>query len=61
MRATTTILATLISAGPALAHPGHVAEAAGHSHFLAAGSLALAALITAICLIRYRKRPERRA
>jgi hypothetical protein len=41
-------LAAILAALPAsaLAHPGHYAEAAGHSHWLAAAALAVAGLIT---------------
>ena len=35
-------LPVLLLAAPAFAHPGHVAEAAGHSHFLALGIVAYA-------------------
>ena len=41
---------------PALAHPGHFAESSGHSHWLAAGTLALAAVIAGAALWRSRKR-----
>jgi uncharacterized membrane protein YfcA len=44
MKAAISTLAILI-ATPALADPGHFAEAHGHSHWLAAGALALAAMI----------------
>ncbi len=39
-----TALPALVFAAPALAHPGHVAEQAGHSHWLAlaAGGVAVA-------------------
>ena len=47
---------------PALAHPGHYAEAAGHSHWLALGALALAGAITGVALIRAaRKRAASKA
>ncbi|EAR49588.1 hypothetical protein OG2516_09128 [Oceanicola granulosus HTCC2516] len=39
-----TILA-LLAASPAAAHPGHIAEVAGHGHWIAAGALGLAALV----------------
>lgn len=35
----------LLSAGSAQAHPGHLAEVAGHGHWLAAGALAAAAAL----------------
>lgn len=40
--AVTTLIA---SAAPALAHPGHLQEAAGHAHWLAFGALSFAGLI----------------
>ena len=32
----------LFVAGPALAHPGHLADAAGHDHWIALGALGVA-------------------
>ena len=65
MRAAVIIAATL-TATPALADPGHFAAAHGHSHWLAAGALALAAIIGAVALRRSRsvrraKKAERKA
>jgi len=58
-------LAAILAALPAtaLAHPGHYAEAAGHSHWLALGTLSLAGLIAAIGVFRAvrRARKDRRA
>ena len=51
---TITAIAILI-ATPALADPGHFAASHGHSHWVAAGALALAALIGAVALWRGRK------
>ncbi len=50
-------IATLVilSATPALADPGHFAEAHGHSHWLAAGALALATVIGGVALWKIRK------
>ncbi len=42
-------------ATPALADPGHFAASHGHSHWLAAGALALAAVIGAVALWKGRK------
>jgi hypothetical protein len=53
--------ATLIaSAAPALAHPGHLQEAAGHTHWIAVGALCFAGLIALTGLARSlrRRRPE---
>ncbi|QHQ35737.1 DUF6732 family protein [Algicella marina] len=33
---------TALVPGAAMAHPGHLAEAAGHSHWIALGAIALA-------------------
>jgi hypothetical protein len=52
--AVTAATAALI-AGPAIAHPGHFAESHGHAHWLAAGALALAAVIGGIALWRSRR------
>jgi len=54
MKTTITLLAVLF-ATPALAHPGHFAESHGHNHWLAAGLLALAAVIGVVALWRARK------
>ena len=40
-------IAAWLPAGVAWAHPGHVDQAAGHSHWLAYGAAALALLIAA--------------
>ncbi|HSF94001.1 MAG TPA: DUF6732 family protein [Thermohalobaculum sp.] len=59
-----TALATLTAliASPALADPGHFAESHGHSHWLAAAALALAAVIGAVALWRSRSsRPAAKA
>jgi len=37
----------LLSPLPALAHPGHLADLAGHSHWIALGGLALAGALAA--------------
>lgn len=42
MRTIITLLITL-SAGPALAHIGHLGEVAGHGHWIALGGIAIAA------------------
>ncbi|MEM7508398.1 MAG: DUF6732 family protein [Pseudomonadota bacterium] len=36
-----------LAANPALAHPGHFAELAGHSHWIALGALVAAGALTA--------------
>ena len=52
-----TILAVLLAltAGPALAHIGHLGEVAGHGHWIALGGIALAG---AIALLGNRKKSE---
>lgn len=40
------LLLFLCSASPALAHVGHVAEWAGHSHWIAGAAIAAAAALT---------------
>ena len=54
MKAAIATVATLL-ATPALADPGHFAASHGHSHGLAAGALALAAVIGAVALWKGRK------
>lgn len=53
-------------ATPALAHPGHVADQGGHSHWYVLGALGLALLIAGAALWRGRRakraaRAERKA
>ncbi len=60
MKATISTLVTLL-ATPALADPGHFAASHGHNHWLAAGALALAAVIGAVALWKARKTSERKA
>ena len=52
---------SLAFAAPALAHTGHVAEEAGHSHFLAIGSIAAAGLIAVVAVARYLRVRRRKA
>ena len=54
---------TALIATPAMAHPGHFAESHGHSHWLALGTLALAAVIGTVALWRGRtaKKAEKKA
>lgn len=40
-----TTLAALLIAGPAAAHPGHLAEVAGHGHWLGAAAIGAAIAI----------------
>ncbi len=46
---------TVLIATPALADPGHFTASHGHNHWLAAGALALAAVIGAVALWKGRK------
>ena len=39
-------------ATPALAHPGHIAEQAGHAHWVAIGATLTAAAIIVMALVR---------
>ena len=52
--------ALIVSASPAFADPGHLGEAAGHSHWLALGALSFAGLIALTGLVRTlrRRTPE---
>ncbi len=54
MKITGATVAALL-ATPALADPGHFAASHGHSHWLGAGALALAAVIGAVALWQGRK------
>ena len=54
MKAAISTLVILL-ASPALADPGHFAASHGHSHWLAAGALALAAVIGGMALWQGRK------
>ncbi|HUF87563.1 MAG TPA: DUF6732 family protein [Thermohalobaculum sp.] len=54
MKAAVATLAVLL-ATPALAHPGHVAEAGGHSHWYVPGALGLALMIAGAALWRGRR------
>ncbi|MEM1276963.1 MAG: DUF6732 family protein [Pseudomonadota bacterium] len=40
-----TALILILAATPAAAHPGHFAELAGHSHWIALGALAAAGVL----------------
>ncbi len=54
-------LPLLALAAPALAHPSHVAESAGHSHWLALAALAAAIGVAAFGIGRaLLRRPQRR-
>jgi len=54
MKITGATIATLL-ATPALADPGHFAASHGHSHWLAAGALALATIVGVVALWKGRK------
>ncbi|WP_306120515.1 MULTISPECIES: DUF6732 family protein [unclassified Roseitalea] len=49
-----------LAAVPAFAHPGHVAEQAGHQHYLTYGAAGLAVLIGVGALVIARRRAARR-
>jgi len=48
-------LTLTLTAGPALAHIGHLGEVAGHGHWIALGGIAIAG---AIALLGNRKKPN---
>ena len=58
---TISTIAIAVAATPALAHTGHIATAGGHSHWLAIGCLAAAAVIAGLAFWRRRREMERRA
>ena len=39
------MLTLVLTAGPAAAHPGHLAEVAGHGHWVAGAAIGLAVLL----------------
>jgi hypothetical protein len=51
-------LPVLLLAAPAFPHPGHVAEAAGHSHFVALAAFGAAVCVAVFAVARrsYRRR-----
>ena len=52
----------VLAASPALAHPGHIAESAGHSHWLGLLALVLALLVAGrLALHLAAERARRRA
>jgi uncharacterized membrane protein YfcA len=52
MKAIATSLFLALAASPALAHPGHVAESGGHSHWLGLAALGLATVVAARWALR---------
>ncbi len=53
----TTALISLLPAGPALAHPGHLAGLGGHDHWVAGIALGVAAAISLSAAIKeFKKR-----
>ena len=48
MKRLSILLAVTFAPAPALAHPGHLGELAGHTHWLALGALVAAAAIAAV-------------
>lgn len=53
------MLVGALVATPAFAHPGHFATMDGHSHWLAAGALALGLVVGAVALWRRRARARK--
>ncbi len=54
------LLPLVAFAAPALAHPGHVGEAAGHNHYVALGATILAGTIVVAGVARALMRRRRR-
>jgi hypothetical protein len=55
MRSRHALIATLLAgtaAGPAVAHPGHLTELAGHNHWIAGAAIAVAVLISAWAVVQ---------
>ena len=50
------VTVTILAASPAFGHTGHIAESAGHSHWLAVGAISVALAITAFRWLRPRVR-----
>jgi hypothetical protein len=46
------VLPALLVPQSVLAHPSHMAEVAGHSHYLALGAIGAAAVIGALAVLR---------
>jgi membrane protein YdbS with pleckstrin-like domain len=50
----------VLAAAPALAHPGHIAGQAGHSHYVALAAVVLAVIVAGVritdAVIRWRRR-----
>lgn len=49
------IICLLVLTGPAIAHPGHLAEVAGHGHWLGAAAIGAAIAIGLYAGLRGRK------
>ena len=53
-------LPLLAFSAPALAHSGHVAEQAGHSHYLGLAALGAASIVALVAIVRGVARRRRR-
>jgi len=51
-------LCALLCAGPARAHPGHLADLAGHDHWAAGAAIGLAVVIGLLGALKGRKDEE---
>lgn len=56
-----TLIFALFGAWPALAHPGHLAEVAGHNHWLAGAALGAAAAIALWAALKGKGKSEAEA
>ena len=56
-----TLIFALLGAWPALAHPGHLAEVAGHNHWLAGAALGAAAAIALWAALKGKGKSEAEA
>ncbi|WP_172300201.1 DUF6732 family protein [Pseudoruegeria sp. HB172150] len=52
------VLVALFAAGPAAAHPGHLAEAAGHNHWIGLAAIGAAIAVAAWAGLKSRKSKE---
>lgn len=51
-------LIAMLPAGAAMAHPGHLVEAAGHNHWIGLAALGAAIAVTGWALLKGRKKSD---